>query len=204
MRALIAAFLTLLIVHESFATITKMNGGTITTSTKLNGAARAKACGVAIASSGGNALFSGRSGTTSLNNFFGELGCKFVPNANMTITAVGRWKISGSNLSHTVRIINSVGTTLGSAVVDFSSGGTAGAWNYTTLGSPISLTSGSTYYIMSTETSGGDFWYDDTNGVTLDSHFGSLQAYYVPNGGGLTANTLNACYVPVNFQFTIP
>lgn len=50
MRAFLSILFALLIAHESFATITKMNGVAMTASTKANGAGRAKANGVSITS----------------------------------------------------------------------------------------------------------------------------------------------------------
>lgn len=155
---------------------------------------------------GGNtAVTSYSNANTPSSNFDGNLGFRFVPDANMTITHLGRWKLSGNNHAHTITVINNSGTPLGSAVVDFTSGGTVGQFNYTALGSAISLTSGSTYFILSSEVNGGDTWYTDTNGtISFSSHFSSIAGIWSPGGVGLNVDTANNTYDPVDFKFTIP
>jgi hypothetical protein len=49
----------------------------------------------------------------------------------------------------------------GGSVTVNTNGAVAGAFAYVSLASPITLTGGVSYYIVCSETNGGDQWYDD-------------------------------------------
>src|SRR6476659_3732969 len=100
------------------------------------------------------------------NDFTGYAGMQVVVGANpITVTALGRMMVSGNTGTHTVKLVKaSDGSDVtGGSVMISMIGGTAGQYRYATLASPVTLSTGATYFVMSQEVSGGDTWYyDDT------------------------------------------
>lgn len=141
------------------------------------------------------------------NNFTAEIGFKFVCTANRTITQLGRWKIAGNSQVHTNTIRDSGGALLGSVAVDMSTA-TAGQFNFATLGSPIAVTAGNTYYVMTTEINGGDQWYNDNVGQTgsVSTDFTAMESSFTSGyyDGSLHAVNASSIYGPTNFKFTNP
>jgi hypothetical protein len=131
----------------------------------------------------------------------GQLGFKFtVGGSSIVISELGRWKISGNSLSHTVYILDNAGSVVVSATV---SGGSAGGFVYTTI-ADTTLSASTVYYCMSSETNGGDQWYDP-NGSSW-STFGSgatfNNAVYQVGaiGQALNDSWTSDPYVPTNFK----
>jgi hypothetical protein len=114
-----------------------------------------------------SALYSG-----TRNNYTGSVGYLFTPTTNITVTALGR-SVSGSMVnSHTVRIWqDSTETCVASATVTPTSSQPDGlGYMYVTLGTPVTLTSGTNYRITTDETAGGDDWMDlSYGGMTAHS-----------------------------------
>jgi hypothetical protein len=97
------------------------------------------------------------------NNFSGFIGMQFtVGCAPVTVTGLGRLYLSGNNGVHTVKLVRaSDGTDLPGASVNIQpSLGTAGQFTYAAFASPVTLSAGSSYYLVSQEASGGDLFYD--------------------------------------------
>ena len=96
----------------------------------------------------------------------------FSVSATHQVTSLGRWVVSGNSASHAVSLYLSTGggagTLLGSVTVA-TSGATAGQFAYVALGTPVTLSAGNTYFLMSLESNGGDQWYDDDTTYTLTS-----------------------------------
>lgn len=135
------------------------------------------------------------------SDFAGCLGFSFTTPASpvLTVTALGRWKVAGNNQSHTVSLKLADGTVVASAIVDFSAGGTDGAYNYTSI-TPVALSPSTKYFVVSSETNGGDQWHDSgavtTSGVaTLGS-----SAYQTGCVGAPTEAVAGEAYVPVNVK----
>ena len=97
----------------------------------------------------------------------GWAGVSFTATQNETVKELGRWKVAGNSGSHLVEIVTASGSVVASATVNLSSG-TAGSYVYTTLGTPVLLTGGTTYYLLSQETSGSDQWMDSNDPGNLD------------------------------------
>lgn len=170
--------------------------------------AQVKIHSVRVTSGGGGGgggspnLYTGVTNGTLRNNYTGSVGSSFRYTAgSVTVDALCRWKVSGNSQTHTLYLVNvSVFAIISSVSVDMSTG-SAGTWICTNLGSPQSLTVGTTYGILSTETNGGDQWYDDdstvggvfTNVVQDSSIFDATPP--VGTGGHSAAP---AIYVPVN------
>lgn len=137
------------------------------------------------------------------NNFDGGVGFGFtVGAANMTVTDLGRWVISGNSGTHKIWLANSSGTEL--AAVSLNTSGLSVGYNYLPI-TPVVLTAGQTYYIISDEANGGDQWYDseEVSGTADATIIGS---YYViglsdPRNAITLAFAGTNAYVPVNFKY---
>jgi hypothetical protein len=144
---------------------------------------------------------------TLRDNFSGYVGMKIVVGATpLMVTSLGRITVGGNNGTHTVKLVNaSDGTDVpGGAASVAMSGGTAGQFQYTILGTPVTLTAGSTYYVVSQETAGGDYWYDlDTTVTTapVAAHSGAIYGYG-PGEWYPVSGTASQTYVPVDFTYT--
>ncbi len=139
---------------------------------------------------------------TFRNNFAGGIGFKFtVGPSNITVTQVARWVIAGHQTDqHTVRIRNDAGAELASKALTISLA-PGGAFWYEALASPLVLTAGASYYILSDETAGGDFWYDDDTTLTTTSD-ATIQASAYEIGGGVHTNTAGLhSYGPPSFMY---
>ena len=143
-------------------------------------------------------------GVAKRSNYSGRLGHRFTPSANITVTQLGRWSVPGNTGSVTVRLQDSSGTDLATASVDVSAGSNAMA--YATLGSPVSLTSGTTYNIVAQEVSGGNEWWDSGIVVTFNTtHLGSFTSVFASGTSGVLGDvTANTTYGPVGFKYTQP
>jgi len=141
---------------------------------------------------------------TIRNNYAGSLGFKFtVGSSPMTVSQLGRWVIAGNTGTHTVELVRaSDNAVLGSVSVN-TAGATPGAFAYTALGTPVALAANTAYYVASSETTGGDQWYDQSTILTHASTAVINNAAYTSNG--TTWNNpgiANSSYIPVAFMTT--
>jgi hypothetical protein len=149
----------------------------------------------------------------SLRNDSGEWD-GWIANAtsNLHITQVGRWVIGGTTLAHTNYIYSTTSssspatlTLLGSAVTP--AGSPTNQYVYTTLATPIAVSSGTTIVVLG-EHGSSEPWYDlesytwtadwdaSTMGAAVSYDNGTTCLYF---GGGH-----NDSYVPVNIEYTVP
>lgn len=117
------------------------------------------------------------------SDFTGCVGYKFTVGASdIIVDQLGRRKVAGNSQTHTIRIMDA-STSIVSASVDMSTG-SAGSYVYTSI-TPTTLLANTVYYIFSSETSGGDQWYDSDG--TIDS-----TAAFATQGGAYYQNTCNS------------
>ena len=107
------------------------------------------------------AFISGHSMTTLRNDSTGWLGIKITIGAgDIVVTQLGRWVVPGNTGSHTVKLVHAAtGTDVASATVT-TLGAPVGQFQYTPLTSAVTLAAHTSYYLVSQETAGGDYWYD--------------------------------------------
>jgi hypothetical protein len=124
-------------------------------------------------------------------NFTGYVGMQFTTGANpVWVTRLGRWVAPGNNEYHTLGLIDA--TTLqwlpGGAVTLNLAGETPGYFAYASLAAPVKLNANTSYLLVSSETYGGDTWYDWNSQVKPNSpvarSFDKLVYWY--SGGGWT------------------
>lgn len=98
-----------------------------------------------------------------VNSATGFFGMQITPQGvPITVTQLGRLRLAGNSRSHLLKIVD-VSTGLdvqGSQILIDMSVGTPETFNFVTLPAPVVLAAGNPYYILSSETTGGDFWYD--------------------------------------------
>lgn len=138
------------------------------------------------------------------NDFTASLGFKFtVGAANVTVTDLGRWVISGNSGMHLLSLCSGTDggapTTLGSVTVN-ASGATIAAYLYGSI-TPVTLTAGVSYYIFSDEVNGQDFWYDNNGTLTGSADGTVVGSRYVFGGSIQAASSGSVGYVPPNFKY---
>src|SRR6185369_13799083 len=138
------------------------------------------------------------------NDFVGWLGMKITVGASpVTVTALGRYMLSGNSQTHTVKLVNaSTGLDVAGGSVSLSmSGGTAGQFKYATLGSSVTLAANTAYYLVSQEFPGGDQWYDDTTVVATTS-VAVCTGPVLNNGSWTVRSPANTTFVPMSFKYS--
>lgn len=120
------------------------------------------------------------------NNFSGTLGYRFTATSSWVLRGLGRFKGSLNSGSHQVGIWSTGGTLLGSVIITTNSPIDALGWRSEFLSSPVSIVSGTSYHVGSTETSGGDNWKDNAPVA------GSIDAGYVGSFFSFFSTTQNA------------
>jgi hypothetical protein len=143
------------------------------------------------------------------NNFTGMVGAAItVGSSPLTITDLGRYVETGNTGTHTVGVYKvSDGslvaqTTLNLATTRPDSTGFA----YAPLSTSVTLPAGGVYYVVSSETSGGDTWEGWPSFPTLThTSAASISGAVWQNGSSLTTGATgagaNQAYVPVSFKY---
>lgn len=148
---------------------------------------------------------SGGGGSGSLTNYFtslytgtrtnhtGPVGYQFTPAQDITVTALGR-PVSGSmNQSHTLRIWQVTGQTqVASVTVTPSSSTDALGYKYAMLTTPVLLTSGTAYRIVSEEVSGQSDTWRDVGLIANHSSLATIQGGWVGYGSGVFPGGYNS------------
>ncbi len=142
---------------------------------------------------------------TLRNDFSGYVGMQFtVGNAPISLTSVGRIYVSGNSQLHTLKLVDAA-TGLdvsGGTVYLFMSGATPGSlYQYATLSAPVVLPAHTSYYLLSQE-GYGDQWYDlgpvrRTTVATVDA------AVYGSGFGYVRSGAAEVSFGPVNFLYTV-
>ena len=141
---------------------------------------------------------------TLRNNYSGWVGMAITIGSNaLPVNALGRFVAAGNSGSHTVKIVNgSTGADVPGASVSISTAaGTPGTFQYGNLSSPVTLTPGSVYYVLSLESAGGDQWYDHDTTVQTASVASLTSAAYGTGSPYLTTGTAGQTYVPLDFVY---
>ena len=142
-------------------------------------------------------------GGAPYNTFSAWVGMQFVVGANpVTITQLGRMMATNNTGTHNLKLVNASNQAdiLNTSVT--MSGGTVGQFKYVTLSSPVTLPAGSTNYLMSEETAGGDIWYDVATVTTTPaaSVLGIAWGWSAP---WLINPAPNQESGPVNFKYAV-
>ena len=139
---------------------------------------------------------------TLRNNFTGWVGMSVtIGGSPLTVTALGRIVVSGNSGTHAVKLVTATGADVVGGSANVTPSGVAGTFSYGTLSAPLTLNANTTYYVVSRETAGGDFWYDyDTTLRTVSA--ASLTNSVYSNGVGYVVLAGSGhSYGPVSFLF---
>lgn len=155
------------------------------------------------------AVTSTNTGGVTLRNNGGDFYVGFVftvTPATITVSAIGRYKTTASgadSASHNVRIITAAGVSVANATVNMSNTADADGYVYVTLGSPVVLSTGITYWVVSQEANGVDHFYDLSVALTTTADIAISTAGYwdaaISSSG--TGGTMNNSYVPMSFKY---
>jgi microcystin-dependent protein len=154
--------------------------------------------------------------TTGLirDDFSGWVGIKFqVGSEDLIVSTLGRYVSPERTNSaiHTLQLRQDPSTPniVGQVSID-TTGRPTGSFAYVALASPVTLTAGSIYYLLSYEAaSSGDLWYDDDSIPTTTTDATILGSVYTSgsptdSGPPIDAKVGLHIYVPVNLQFGLP
>ncbi|MFI0721019.1 hypothetical protein [Streptomyces sp. NPDC021224] len=173
---------------------------------------------VATVTKGGSADNGASSGTplvtsdtpgTLRNDYSDFVGMSFTTGASpVTVTELGRKYVPGNSQVHVVKLMKADGSELVSVHLDMAAGSPdAAGYTYTPVPEQMTLAPHTTYYVLSSELSGGDRWYDADSAVTTSGAatvgggvYRQLDAdnnpVYHPYG------TAGHGYGPVNLRYT--
>jgi len=131
--------------------------------------------------------------TTLRNDITGHVGLTFTTVAAITISELGRWVVSGNSQSHTISLVKWSDKSVVASAVVATAGATPGQFLYAAC-TPVTLLAATYYAIVSTETSGGDQWYNASAGNQVVFTSGTYSGYCyststIPNlvDGGVAA-----------------
>ena len=139
------------------------------------------------------------------NDYDGFAGMVFQPAVDMNLVALGRWKSSGNSQEHKVKVVDDTGADVAgaAALIELSSGAES-TFVFTDLTSPVKLTGGGMYFLVSAEVSGGDVFLDYGLTVMPTSDFQVPAAVYFDPGMGtyVQKGGMDNCYGPVNAKLS--
>jgi hypothetical protein len=142
--------------------------------------------------------------STNWNDYTGWKGMKITTGSDpIVVTDLGRWVLSGNSQTHTLKIVNASGTTVGSTSVALS-GATPVQFKYAALTNPVTLSANSVYYIASQETNGGDYLWGSSTAL---SHTGVAAINNAARStDGITFSndsSTDNCHGPLSFKYYI-
>ena len=78
-------------------------------------------------------------------------------------------------------------------------------FKYATLATPITLAANTAYYLVSSETNGGDQWHDNLNTSVTTTGVAIINGSVYANGGNWVTNgAVGTSYGPLNLQYQSP
>src|SRR5262249_51347092 len=122
----------------------------------------------------------------------------------ITVTQLGRIMAPGNSASHSLKVVRmSDGADVAGSVVTVNmAGATVGQFRYVPLSSPVTLSAGQTYLVLSQETVGGDTWYNlDTQLTTTAVAAENGASWGTGPGNWFTYGLANRAHVPVDFKY---
>lgn len=150
-------------------------------------------------------LVESRSLGTLRNDYSGFVGMRIHVGATpMHVTRLGRMMAPGNSGTHFLKLVNAAGGTdvPGSTVPLNMTGGVAGQFKYAVLPQPVTLSPGTTYYIVSSENAGNDQWYNTDSTVrTTEAAVVSGGVYGGGGGAWYGYGASNQCYGPVDLMY---
>lgn len=120
----------------------------------------------------------------------------------ITVTSLGRLFYEGNSQEHTLKLVDAVtGEDVPGATVTVS-GGVVDQFTYGQLAEPVTLNANSKYYLLSSESSAGDFFSDSCDVMYSDSVANCMGFVKQTADGYSTFAFANSGYVSLNMEFT--
>jgi len=148
-------------------------------------------------------------GSTLRNNYGDFVGFQLTTGAGpVTVSELGRRFVAGNTQTHVLKIVKaSDKSTVASTVINMAAGSAdALGMKYAPLAQDVTLDANTVYYVLSSETSGGDQWYDYA-ASTVSSAVGTINAAVyrqLDSDNNAVFNTIGSTgstYGPVNFRY---
>ncbi len=140
------------------------------------------------------------------NNYSGWVGMKLTVGPNsINVTSLGRVCISGDVETHTVEIVSAIsGTVVPGGTLQLNMSGCAtGQFVYGSLPNSIMLLGNASYYLVSQEFFGGDYWYDDRPVMSTSDGVVNSGVYSPDGATWIQTGTVNDSYGPPNFLYSV-
>lgn len=139
---------------------------------------------------------------TLRSNLTGQVGMSFTTGSSgLTVAELGREYATGDTGTHTVALYQaSTGAEVASTQVNTATAPIDGlGFQYGDLGSPITLAPNTTYYLVTSETNGGDPWFDADSTATVGDAVTGVEPVWSSNGTTWTTYAdPGQLYGPVN------
>jgi hypothetical protein len=132
------------------------------------------------------------------------MGMRFtVGGTPLSINALGRMVAPGNSRTHQLKLVRaSDGKDVPGSTVNVSlAGATAGQFKYASLPRTVTLPSNTAYYLVSSETQGGDSWYSSNTSLTTTSVATCFGGVFWSGSNWTVQGGLNNSFVPVSFTY---
>lgn len=192
--------------------VSVINGKAVISAQSSNGAAMFRISGTAITATNpvavvppSSTLVTSQTLGTLRNDYAGYAGF-FVTNTSVSsvaVTGLGRWVVSGNSGTHTVYLLQLPAVSVVASVDLNTSGAPVGAYLYGSTN--VTLAAGTTYAVMTTETSGGDQFYDSDTSITCSTGNGVFNgppcySAYI-NDTPTVLGTVGYSFGPLNIRY---
>ena len=120
-----------------------------------------------------------------VNATTGEVGFAITPKKDITVTAIGRFYVSGNNEVHKLKIIDAeTGNVVASTSVDMRTAKCDGSgFKYGELSGEVVLSANKEYYVVSEERCYGDLYLDKETNIIFDETLATVSSYVLKKDG---------------------
>jgi|GEM_PF-4506128 len=132
------------------------------------------------------------------------MGMRFtVGGTPLNVNALGRMVAPGNSRTHQLKLVRAVdGKDVPGSTVSVSlAGATSGQFKYASLPRTVTLPANTAYYLVSSETQGGDAWYSSGTTLTTTSVATCFGGVFWNGSNWATQGGTNNSFVPVSFTY---
>ncbi len=143
----------------------------------------------------------------SVSFAFGQttwMGMRFTVNGTpLNVNALGRMVAPGNSRTHQLKLVNALtGKDVPGSTVSVSLAGAAsGQFKYASLPRTVTLPANTAYYLVSSETQGGDSWYSSSTSLTTTGVATCSGGVFWNGSNWATQGGTNNSFVPVSFTY---
>jgi len=132
------------------------------------------------------------------------MGMRFtVGGMPLNVNALGRMVAPGNSRTHQLKLVNALtGKDVPGSTVSVSlAGATSGQFKYASLPRTVTLPANGAYYLVSSETQGGDSWYSSNTSITTTSVATCFGGVFWNGSSWTVEGGTNNSFVPVSFTY---